>query len=394
MSRAAFKKSASLLKTQFASIQNSQQISVKILQPIYAQIPHNAHLHPAIRNKVGGRWYSTSVKNLLRFAGDKAIPRLAHTPAVRTAVVGRLSVASPFGSTLRPMLNGGAFPRTTMGYSLGGNGARFFSHSPAAPAQVMNQVSAAMRAFINSGKDHMETYRRHDGKLGRIGVRAQLAASLAQENSPGAYVDFDLSPTMTCISPLNTASCSLENPEFLKDLTADFGAMMGDLVAVNADIRRLSSLGDLPITMAGANTLRVHFRGCERDFVERLCDEVGVIRGIVHEDERFAFCKALISAEAVNWGEMMSTGSPVSSTFSEDGFDDDDLDVIKSRISGSNSIPESCFFEPAERPVMLASPGYCSSSGTGDYGGLESIHRFLEECDEYRAGFSAWGQRA
>ena len=287
-------------------------------------------------------------------------------------------------------------PRTTSGYSLGGVGARYFSHSPAAPAQVMSQVSAAMRAFVYSGKGQMDSHRwRHGGKLG---VRAQLAASMALENAPGAYVDFDLSPTITCISPLGRSSrCSLENGEFLEDLSTDLGAMVGALVAINADIRRLSALGDLPVSLAGLNghILRVHFRGCEKDTVERLCDEVGVKSGVVHEDERFAFAflaPSLARAGAADWRDMMSNSSLLSSTYSEDGFLDvglpsPSLSDLPSRISGSDSLGEDDYFEPAHRPVMVNSPNPGYHSGTNssaDYSGLEGIHRFLAECGEYR----------
>lgn len=363
-----------VLKSRLAA----PQTAAKVLEPIYATVPRNAHLHPAIRQRIGGRWYSTSVKNILRLAGEVA-PRATRQPAVRISVAGRLT--TPFASTLRPTLTGGAIPRSTMGYSLGG-GARFFSHGPAAPAQVFGQVSCAMRAFVNSGKDN---YLRQNSKMGPISVRAQLAASLAQSNAPGAYVDFDLSPTMTCISPLSAVHRSLDNEDFLKDLTADFGAMMGTLVAVNADIRSLSTLGDLPVSLAGpsGNILRVHFRGCEKDFVEKLCDEVGVKRGVVHEEERFMF--GMLAPGSVTWQEMMSDSPPLSSTYSEDGFEDE----IKSRITGSESLgEEDYYFDPADRPVMLASPGLISSSSSGDYGGLQGIHRFLEECDEYRSGLS------
>jgi len=250
-----------------------------------------------------------------------------------------------------------------------------------------------MRAFVHSGKDQMDSYRRHDNTMGRLGVRAQLAASLAQEHAPGAYVDFDLSPTITCLSRFGAARNSLENAEFLESLSADLGAMMGGLVAVNADIRRLSTLGDLPISLVGCagDVLRVHFRGCDRALVEKLCDEVGVLRGVIHEDEHFMF--GLLALEGgVDWGEMMNTSAPLSSAYSEDGFDDvgsgdDDLDVIKSRISGSSLDDYDYYFDPGERPVVVETPG-CSSGS--DYEGLEGVHRFLEQCDEYRAGLGAW----
>jgi hypothetical protein len=387
------KKGVSLLKAHISASAKT----TKVLEPVYAKIPRNAHLHPALRQKIGGRWYSTTVKNFLRFAVDTA-PRAARTdPSIRSAVVGRLTTTSPFASTLRPTLTGGAFPRTAGGYSLGG-GARFFSHGPAAPAQVMNQVSCAMRAFFTNGKDQLMSQRHHDGK---IGVRAQLAASLAQEHAPGAYVDFDLSPTMTCISPLNASRCTLENEEFLENISADFGAMMSSLVSINADIRKLSTLGDLPVSLVGpaGDVLRVHFRGCDGEFVERICNEVGVRRGVVHEDERFAFGILAPGCDSIDWRVMMSPSLPESSTYSEDGFEDDfggdeDLECIKSHITGSSSLGEDYYFDPADRPVVVPSPEvYPSSNGSsGDYGGLAGIHRFLEECDEYRNGLSAWSR--
>lgn len=387
------KKGVSLLKTRIATAQQT----AKVLEPIYAkiQVPRNAQLPYSLRQKVAGRWYSTSVNNMLRFACDTAAPRVARDTPVRSAIAGRLKTSSPFGSTLRPMLTGGAIPRTTIGYSLGGVGARYFSHSPAAPAQVMSQVSAAMRAFVYSSKGKMDSHHWHHG--GKLGVRAQLAASMALENAPGAYIDFDLSPTITCMSPLGRSSrCSLGNEVFLEDLSADLGAMMGALVAINADIRRLAALGDLPVSLVGldGHTLRVHFRGCDKDFVERLCDEVGVRRGVVHEDERFAFAilaPSMAGAGTSDWRDMMRDSPPLSSTYSEDGFPELPSSLgsedLPSRISGSDSLGEDYYFEPADRPVVVDSPrlGYRSSTNSSaDYGGLEGIHRFLAECEEYR----------
>ncbi|KAI5818479.1 hypothetical protein BZA77DRAFT_307062 [Pyronema omphalodes] len=386
--RAAMKKGISLLKTK---ITTPAQTAAKVLEPVYAQIPRQtSHIHPALRNKIGGRWYSTTLKTALRVVVDAA-PQVKPSPSVRTAVVRRMNVASPFGSTLRPMLSGGAIPRTTSGYSLGG-GARFFSHSPAAPAQIVSQVTAAMRAFLYNGKKNIDSYHRCDGKLARIGVRAQLAASLAQENAPGSYVDFDLSPTVTCISALNQAGCTLENQEFLEDLSADIDAMVGGLVAVKSDIARLSTLGDLPMSLVGlsGNVLRVHFRGCDREFVEKLCDEVGVKRGVVHEDERFTF--GLFNPGAVSWQEMMSDDSPtLSSTHSEDGFEvtysSGSENELNSKVTGSdNSVGEGYFFESANPPVMLDSPvpGLYSPNSSSNYSGSEGIRRFLSECEQYR----------
>jgi hypothetical protein len=135
------------------------------------------------------------------------------------------------------------------------------------------------------------------------------------------------------------------------------------------------------------NTLRVHFHGCDRDLVEKLCDEVGVRRGVVHEDERFAFAM-LAPGGVVSWKDMMSDSPPLSSTYSDDGFDDElssSDGYIKSRITGSDSLGGDDYFELTDGPVMVGSPGYHSSDSSGDYGGLQAIHMFLAECEEYHS---------
>lgn len=396
--RAALKKGIGLLKSRLPTAQHTG----RALEPIYAHLPQqNAHVHPTLRQKIAGRWYSTTA-SLSHAASHGAAPRAAR-PASIPAHLGRITTSAPFASTLRPKLVGGAFPRTAGGYSLGG-GARYFSHGPAAPAQVMQQVSQAMRAFVQGSKNQLESYRPYDK---RASVRAQLAASLAsQQGAPGSYVDFDLSPTFTALSPLTSpAKTTLENTEFVHGLAADFGSMIGGLTAVYADLKRLSVLGDLPVTLVGAraDVLRVHFRGCDRDFVERLCDEVGVLRGVVHEDERFAFDLLApgIATAVPAWCQMMSDSPPESTEYSEDGFDSDyesgseaDPSLLQSRISGSDGLlddyGESYYFDVGAVQVSSRPESEESRSLERSFEGLEGVHRFLGECDEYRNGLSAW----
>jgi len=265
----------------------------------------------------------------------------------------------------------------------------------------MHQVNAAMRAFVHSGKGQFDNYRRHDGKFGRVGVRAQIAASLAQQNAPGAYVDFDLAPTWTCMSPFSRMT-TLENEAFLDGMSSDFGAMVAHLTAVFADVKRLSTLGDLPVKVVGENgeILRVTFSGCDREFVERLCNEVGVKRGVVHEDERFAIGH-LAPSIALGWRDMMADPeSPVSSTYSEDGYSDDfemesGDDAIGSLVSESISDADFYFDTPSAPSSAIVVPSPQNGLATTDildFSGLQGVHRFLSESDEYRAGLSAWNE--
>lgn len=263
------------------------------------------HYFQNLSNSNHVRYYSTAGRHSTS-GGAQAGSRIK-------GAVGRVTATSPFASTLRPKLNCGAFPRSSGGFSMGGS-ARYFSHTPVAPADVITQVSQAMRAFMLSGKD-MAYNRRRGGHRSYVKgqIRAQLAAASTDSLAPGAYVDFRLAPTLSCLSPYDpVGSSSLDDTRggFLDELNADFTSMVSDISAIFQDLRRLASLGDLPITLVDANTLRVHFRGCDAELVNRLCDEVGVCRGVVHEDERFAFDQITPSmASEVDWKDMMSNSS-------------------------------------------------------------------------------------
>jgi len=282
-------------------------------------------------------------------------------------------------------------PRTSGGYTLGG-GARYFSHSPTAPAEVIQQVSQAVRGFILGGGGKYESYKRSDGSLGRLGVRALLAANLAQGNAPGAYIDFNLAPNFTALSPLNPAR-SLENTEFMRGLSADFGNMISEITAVHGDMQRLAFLGDLPISIVAENgqTLRVHFPGCDAEFVEKICEELGVRRGIVHEDERFSFGASILDLgmmynpqrKGVDWQDMLSEGTY--SNWSDDGQNDY---VAKNMSNVLQDLEDDVRSFDGEDYYSPASAEYLSSQGSDgmlrsaeDFEGLEGIYNFLYNPD-------------
>lgn len=215
---------------------------------------------------------------------------------------------------MRPSLTGGALCRTAGGYAIGAGragGVRYFSHSPATPAQVINNVSVAVRGFFLSGQKV-----RFDGIDPRTGERRYKTVSplqdeaerrvaaalrLASTSAPGSSVDFQLSPTMTALCccglagapPPKTrvaeaAQIQTLHSEGLLDLVAvDFARALKDLAVVLSDLNRLATLGDLPIVQPDRSTIRVRFPGCDAETVERLCDEVGVQRGRVVQDEGF-----------------------------------------------------------------------------------------------------------
>ncbi|ETI21825.1 hypothetical protein G647_05894 [Cladophialophora carrionii CBS 160.54] len=410
-----------------------------------------------------GRLYSTKVhaadtiRHYSSQSGPKSRQTRASYPSSQTASrVNQSSGRAPFASTLRPSLTGGTLARHAGGYGLGGGrvgGARYFSHTPAAPAQVVTNVSQAVRAFWLSGQKA-----RFDGSDPRTGEKRFRSVSSLQEEArhtmdmasrtgPGSFIDFKVSPTITAIGPLasvprspSASSCdyemhqdTLNNTTLMSNLSVDFARALKDLAAIMNDLKRLSTLGDLPISLHDSVTLRVCFPGCDADTVEGLCRELNIKRGIVGQDEDFdtrngtemallfPFAPSKPGSEAglevcerptkrvkkdqVEWHEMLTPPRHASAGFSHlsatsqsfDAFDLTDPALDKnpwmSSPSGYSSLHESdlletddpvtYFFQP-QAPVRERYTEPSAAEG-GGYEGLQGIYRFIEQCDRARS---------
>ena len=357
-------------------------------------------------------------------------------PSSRIATaVNRSTGRAPFASTLRPNLTGGTLGRTAGGYGTGSGrigGARYFSHTPAVPAQVISNVSQAVRAFCLSGQKAL-----YDGTDPKTGSKRYKAVSAMQEKvmrtmdsvpkpSPGSFVDFNVNPTITALTPLNAVagfSSSRSHPRpmetlntdgLLDVLSVDFSRALKELAAILNDLKRLSSLGDLPITYQ-SSCLRVHFPGCDADTVENLAVELGLQRGVIGQDDDFdAFAGTEIEllfpfASSKTVSEIEFYDKPVGnryqfdhwlsgpdpllfsepseredSTRSDDGFGRDFIEVkadanpwLESSPSGYESVHSSELDDSGrvhERESSKHTPL--------EYQGIEGIYRFMEFCDE------------
>ena len=267
----------------------------------------------------GTRHYTTKVRNGKAASyGDRS--RFASNTFVGGAIH-RSSGRTPFASTLRPNLTGGTLNRTSGGYAFGagsaGRSARYFSSSPAAPAEVVHSVTQAMRAFVLSGQKAQ-----FNGVDPRTGEKKFRAISALQEETsrkmnglpktaPGSYAHFNINPTVTGLTTLGSVNDNVSFVEqqtlcedgLLDVLSIDFSRSLKELAAVLNDLQKLSALGDLPITYR-KTALRVHFPGCDSTCVENLCTELGVQRAIVKQDDDFAEIGAAAGGAAA--GSAMS----------------------------------------------------------------------------------------
>jgi hypothetical protein len=207
------------------------------------------------------------------------------------------------------------------------------------------------------------------------------------KNTPGSFIDFYVNPTITALTPLGAvfgsnvelSSPSLNTEGFLDVLSVDFSRALKDLAATMNDLKRLSSLGDLPVNLEQKSILRVRFPGCDAATVERLCDEVGVVRGIVRQDPDFDSSvganAALIFPFAPS--SQHSIFSPAGSLRSQTGHDYEAVDAINDNpwLEGY----ESMDYRSDSGSEYFVKPSELQHSS--DYEGLEGIYRFLEECD-------------
>ncbi|KAH6682114.1 hypothetical protein F5X68DRAFT_211182 [Plectosphaerella plurivora] len=381
---------------------------------------HPVHPTAFLRQKRSGRWSSARIYQKVNSTvrrwvsgSNGAGPRFDRTkfPSSQTASrVSQFTGRAPFASTLRPNLTGGALPRTQGGYTLGGGakGARYFSHTPAAPAQVVQNVGVAMRAFLLSGQKA-----RFDG-LNERGDKRYRAVSACEADTaakmermsrfqPGSFVDFNLSPTVTALSPLAAAAIpfpaglaaggdiSLNREGLMDVLSEDFGRALKDLATIYADLKRLAILGDLPITTEnGGSTLRVRFPGVDAQTVERLCEDIGLQRGLVGQDADFdeamgasMALKFPLAPEGDGIDTLTSPGGTLrsltglSAEDSEDGFLDEAFIDAEMAENPWLSDPEG--YE-SRSPEEVSSGTHCSE----EFDGLEGIYRFMAECDRAR----------
>lgn len=428
--KAAWKHAAKLVQKQ---LPESARPADAVLQPILAR---NAPKHPLHRiaylKQSKGRWYTTHsqisaavrrfTSSAARNAGvkyDKASFPKSRIGSIVNSQAGR----APFASTLRPNLTGGTLGRTAGGYGWGSGrtgGARYFSHGPAAPAQVINNVSQAVRAFLVGGqKAQFDGVNPHNGEKRFKAVSAlqdQVSRTLnkVSKASAGSYISFNINPTVTALTPLKAvkgfASFSQEketlNSEGLLDtLSVDFSRAVLELAAVLKDLQRLAALGDLPITYEDS-ALKVHFPGCDAQTVESICNDFGITRGVVHEDENFnssvgtdiallfPFAPSKTPSECsfyakpvtdrqyvqpnIDWTHMLSPSATESEGFatpSEHSYDQLDDFVTEPNPWLSVSSPsgyESLHTSEADEMDMETPMGF---EETG------SLHRFTSQCD-------------
>ncbi|KIW06833.1 uncharacterized protein PV09_02513 [Verruconis gallopava] len=304
--RLAIKHTSKLIQNQvYASVRPASE-----LQPAFARLAPRQPIHPAAFLKQSKRWFSNQAfKTIARefSSGAKNIKyNRASFPKSRTGnAVNSSTGRAPFAHTLRPNLTGGTLGRTAGGYAAGGGrigGARYFSHGPAAPAQVVQNVNQAIRAFMIGGKKaqfsgvNPYTGEKRYREVTELQSEASKKISAIPKATPGSYIDFAVNPTITALTPFGTVSGFQEtehpkmdhlNTEGLLDvLSIDFSRALKDLAMILSDLKKLSTLGDLPITYQNS-CLRVHFPGCDADTVERLALELGLQRGIIKQDPDF-----------------------------------------------------------------------------------------------------------
>ncbi|KAI0516802.1 hypothetical protein F5B22DRAFT_646541 [Xylaria bambusicola] len=421
LARSTAYKATKLIRSKLATITRPVNAAVEPVL-VRSQPRHPIHPNAFLRQQKSRRWHSTTstYKNI-----DAAVRRfmstgrIGETPQINRSkflntrtgqAVSQITGRAPFASTLRPNLTGGALPRTAGGYGLGSGrvgGARYFSHAPASQAQVFQNVSAAVRAFWISGQKAQFDGLNHRGEKRYRAVSAlQDEASRKMASVPhhvaGSYVDFRLNPVITSLSPLAGGfpypsagvkapahdATTLNTEGFLDVLSVDFARALKDLTSTLADIKKLSTLGDLPIQLEKDFILRVRFPGVDADTVETLCDDLGLTRGIVREDSNFGSEMGVPLAlrfpyapnvQVTGCPELLALTSPGGSLRSEDSFPNE-YELFEG-FDGLDGNPWLSISDPEGYESMSPPPVSSGEHCSEEFEGLEGVYRFLEECD-------------
>ncbi|PYH46192.1 uncharacterized protein BP01DRAFT_294613 [Aspergillus saccharolyticus JOP 1030-1] len=434
--RSAYDKACKTLRSKFPDQVAQGPLR---LQPEYIRVAHRQPINraAAIRQARSRQFSTRAARSFVSYIrSGLQTDRTAATKVSSIASnVSRLTTRAPFASALRPNLTGGTLGRTAGGYTIGAGrigGARYFSHGPAAPAQVINNVSMGVRAFFLSGQKA-----RFDGVDPLTGNKQYKAVSKLQDEAerkmagiphtaPGSFIDFQISPTITAFglqkNSVATSACNDQtiNSDGLLDLlSGDFARALKDFAVVLNDLKRLKTLGDMPVELHDRSTIRVRFPGCDAETVERLCDEAGIQRGKVMQDEDFdlrtgadlallfPFAPSIPASpqvdeyfykpqsvksyapEEVDWHAMMSpSGSsnvaPSVHRQPSNQISFEDVTMFAenpwaSPLSGYSSINVSELGDHAYFPETLSSGIPATAS---EYDGSDGIRKFIAECDK------------
>lgn len=429
-----------------------------VLQPIRIRsaVNPNNPLSCHQQSRSQHRWFSSIVRNSSLKSPSGARGRRYDRSSFPVSNVSKAVVrrgAAPFSSTLRPNLTGGTLPRSAGGYSLGaGPGARHFSHSPSLQAHVVQNVSAAVRAFlVNGGKARFDGIDKKTGekRFKTISTTEDELHQLSKKpfSGPvkGTNLEFHLNPTITALSPaaLNGPWTpeiqTINTSNLLDNLSIDFARVLKDLSAVLNDLRRLSALGDLPLSITYSPSgpiLALRFPGCDGATVSRLCDEANVCRGVIREDEAWMddrdvemallfplapgdqdttddemwrhgrnsyyfehdlpTPRTTLTPEQLDWRQMMYADGLSDRTTTSINDNNNMVHLRMSELTSAQNTPptaskslsdyesvgdDSSNFPPNDPYPPQRNPAAARSE---DFEGLEGIYRFLKECEDAR----------
>lgn len=301
-------------------------------------------------------------------------------------------------------------------------------------------MSAGIRAFfVGGGKA------RYDGVDPITGEKRFRSVSHTEDvvynkwersmgSMKGTSLQFKLGPTITALCPAFSTQqqdldsrigiTSLNSINLLDTLASDFARALKDLSLILADLRRLSAFGDLPISLLTTDygpILSVRFPGCDADLVYSLCDEVGVRRGVVVEDDAWGsmaeggekdvemallfpfapstsplivsedndgayyFDENPVQQEKLEWRGMLSPSTHGDLLHDNNSFEDIAMTLKSPMIhpdspSGYESLRDSDFAsdDPYYQMPTLQAPTHQG------YEGVEGIYKFLQVCEDSR----------
>lgn len=164
---------------------------------------------------------------------------------------------------------------------------------------------------------------------------AQLSPMPADEDlnqvvpqpAAGCYVDFTVAPKILI------PSATIFNADILKELTSNLETFQKQLAGLQADLAKLSELGELPLKfMQHKSVIRVYFPNCDYQKLQALLVEKDIQNGVIFEDHKSEYLQSQGSTSSLSDFDLLSSVDMSESVSSVNETVDDE--ILSSSLSG------------------------------------------------------------
>ncbi|KAG5419042.1 hypothetical protein I9W82_002809 [Candida metapsilosis] len=206
-----------------------------------------------------------------------------------------------------------------------------------------HNLKSTYRLLFNNLREKFQVYKKTHADEGRVLQKLKLNLSLGAKNhkiiTQLAKTDSSASNQEKIASNVQFASCFIAFPlnfslnipnetilseEVVDEMLYNVKRFEAKLQNFKSDLTNLFEVGELPMKYAD-NMVRVYFPNCDKERLERLCQEKGIVGGIIVEEDGDA--PVVQSVESIPIDLLSSCNSCDSTTYSSDILSSDSSEL-------------------------------------------------------------------